>query len=189
MIIAFTGAGISAESGIATFATQPGIRDKLTRSFARSNPKEYKEVIDAMTEACQNAEPNDAHKALAEYNIPVITMNVDKLHERAGSKVVLPLHGELPESVVLYGDPAPNYMTAYDWVGRLRQYPEKDLLLIIGTSFYTDISNQIRRFAQVCGIKTIIINEDAGRLVRKTLESFKEYIESYETFIEREVAF
>ena len=97
MIIALTGAGISAPSGIPTFQAQPGIRRKLTRPFANKHPEEHREVIRQMTEACRKAEPNDAHYALAEYHIPVITMNVDELHQKAGSAFVLPIHGSLPE--------------------------------------------------------------------------------------------
>ena len=188
MIIAFTGAGISAESGIPTFSEQPGIRDKLTRTFARTHHDEYSKVITGMMEACDKAEPNDAHKALAEYDIPILTMNIDGLHTDAGSKVVIPLHGEFP-NIVLYDDPAPNYKIAYDWVGRMRPEPEKDLLIFIGTSFYTNISNEIRRYANIFGVKTIIINKDAGRLVRKTLENFKDYIEPYDEFIKRPIYF
>jgi NAD-dependent SIR2 family protein deacetylase len=57
-----------------------------------------------MCEACNKAEPNPAHKAIAEAGFQVITMNVDKLHERAGSQPfsatnkrgLLEIHGELP---------------------------------------------------------------------------------------------
>lgn len=54
------------------------------------------------------ATPNDAHIALAEHDIPIITMNIDGLHQRAGSKHILPIHGTLPD-IILYEDPAPLY--------------------------------------------------------------------------------
>lgn len=44
----------------------------------------------------KDKKPNDAHIALAEYGIPIITMNVDGLHQKAGSKNVITLHGDLP---------------------------------------------------------------------------------------------
>lgn len=72
------------------------------------------------------AKPNDGHYALAEYHIPIITMNIDGLHKLAGSDA-LELHGGLPEDdemdiayslynkPVLYGDPAPNYQKLMKW--------------------------------------------------------------------------
>ena len=80
MIIAFTGAGISKESGIDTFQDRPGIREKLYRSYALAHPQEYREVMREFVNGMKDKEPNDAHIALAEYNIPIITMNVDGLH-------------------------------------------------------------------------------------------------------------
>ena len=89
MIIAFTGAGISKASGIPTFDEQGDLRNKLDRSFANHHKKEFNEVMQQLIDTCNAAEPNDAHKALAEYNIPVITMNIDSLHTRAGSQNVV----------------------------------------------------------------------------------------------------
>ena len=66
MIIALIGAGISVSSGTPIFQEQPGIRRKLTRSFAKKHSAEYLETIQAMDAACRKAEPNDAHYALAE---------------------------------------------------------------------------------------------------------------------------
>ena len=91
MIIAFTGAGISQESGIPTFENQKGLRNKLTREYANSFPDEYNEVIQQLKANVNEAKPNDAHIALAEYKIPIITMNIDGLHKDAGSDA-LELH-------------------------------------------------------------------------------------------------
>lgn len=130
MILAFTGAGISQASGVPTFAEQPGIRDCLTRSYAIQHPAEYGKVITDMKKACDAAVPNDAHIALAEYDVPVITMNVDGLHQKARSRHILAIHGTLPD-IVLYDDPAPLYEVAHNWVFQLR---EGDFFLIVGTS-------------------------------------------------------
>ena len=100
MILAFTGAGISQASGVPTFAEQPGIRDCLTRSYAIQHPAEYGKVITDMKKACDAAVPNDAHIALAEYDVPVITMNVDGLHQKARSRHILAVHGTLPNIVL-----------------------------------------------------------------------------------------
>lgn len=94
-VIFFTGAGISVESGIPTFQEQPGIRDKLNRNFANDHPEEYKATIRNMLEICEKAEPNAAHKAIAETGFPVTTMNIDKLHTKAGSQNVIEVNGHL----------------------------------------------------------------------------------------------
>lgn len=186
MIIAFTGAGISKASGIPTFNEMGDLREKLDREFANTNPKEFKKIIDYMTDVCSKAKPNDAHLALAQYNIPVITMNIDGLHQKAKTKHVLPIHGNLPDSVVLYGDPAPNYETAHNWVFQLRP---GDIFLIIGTSYYTTIATQLKFSALSTGADVIEINEDAEHEVRKTLQRYFSVIGDFNEFMRREPIF
>lgn len=185
MLIAFTGAGISAPSGIPTFADQPGIRDKLTRDFADRHPAEFRNTLNGMLKTCIEAEPNDAHLALAEYGVPVVTMNVDGLHKRAGSKrkAVLEIHGSLYDgNVVLYGDPAPLYQDAMDWISRLG--PD-DVLLIAGTSYYTDIARRVLKTATRHGVGLVEIDHDAETLVRLALEKNKAAIEPLDAFLAR----
>ena len=183
MIIAFTGAGISKASGIPTFDEMGNLREKLERTFATRHKDEFNSIMAQLSAACEQAEPNDAHIALAEYNIPVITMNIDSLHIRAGSKNVLEVHGSLRENnVVLYGDSAPVYTEALDWVDRLGN---KDTILIIGTSFYTTFSSQVKQTAENNGVNIVIINADAEHEVRKYLEENQECIEDFESFIKR----
>lgn len=93
-IIAFTGAGISKQSNIPTFMERPDVREKLFRSYAQRHHEEYNEVIRQLKANMNGAKPNDAHYALAEYYIPIITMNIDGLHRLAGSDA-LELHGGL----------------------------------------------------------------------------------------------
>ena len=93
-IIAFTGAGISKQSNIPTFMERPDVREKLFRSYAQRHHEEYNEVIRQLKANMNGAKPNDAHYALAEYHIPIITMNIDGLHRLAGSDA-LELHGGL----------------------------------------------------------------------------------------------
>lgn len=188
MIIAFTGAGISAESGIATFQSQPEIRDKLSRDFANEHPEEYRAVMEDFINQVEKASPNDAHYALAEYNIPIITMNVDGLHQRAGSKNVLTIHGRLPTreelpycellngAPVLYGDIAPNYGLAQKFIEELRL---GDTLLIIGASEYTNISYAIRIDAMERGASIVEIQDNASTKVRQFLERRKNEVLSY----------
>lgn len=180
MIIAFTGAGISKESGIDTFQDRPGIRDYLTRSYAKRYPEKYREVMREFTNTMIGKEPNDAHRALAEYQIPVITMNVDTLHEAAGTTNITKLHGRLPteeelsycdtlyNTPVLYEDPAPMYQQAYDLVESLR---DGDIFLVIGASDYTSISTQLRIIARGNGARIVEIQDNAGTKVRAFLEN------------------
>ncbi|MBR5555692.1 hypothetical protein IKU74_06755 [bacterium] len=103
-IIAFTGAGISKSAGIPTFEEIPGIKEKLSVEFKEQYPKEFKDAIDLLINNVKDREPTKAHKILAELDIPIITMNVDNLHTKAGSKNVIELHGNyFEDNIVLYG--------------------------------------------------------------------------------------
>ncbi|MBQ7855178.1 MAG: NAD-dependent deacylase [Muribaculaceae bacterium] len=104
-LVISTGAGISAESGISTFRDSGGLWDKYpvmevasAEGFAR-NPALVHEFYNTRRKELIAVEPNDAHRGLVEleddYEVNIITQNVDNLHERAGSKNVLHLHGEL----------------------------------------------------------------------------------------------
>ena len=177
-ILAFTGAGISKQSNIPTFMERPDVREKLFRSYANSHHEEYNEVIRQLKANMNGAKPNDAHIALAEYKIPVVTMNIDGLHKLAGSDA-LEMHGGLPEDdemdkayslynkPVLYGDPAQNYQKAYEMVYDLE--PD-DVFLVIGCSFHTAIAVDLREIARSRGARIIEIQEDAAHNVRKVLE-------------------
>lgn len=176
-IIFFTGAGISVDSGIPTFQKQPRIRDKLTRDFANEHPEEYRDTIRQMLNSCERAKPNVAHIAIAEGGFPVITMNVDRLHTKAGSKNVIEVHGVLPtrkeleeelfpltyDGIVLYGDLAPKYDDAIKMVKQLEY--DNSYFIIVGTSFYTKISEQLYRIAKQRRAKIEIINDDASQRV------------------------
>lgn len=104
-IVIFTGAGISAESGIATYRDPEGEWQKVNPDEVASagawakNPQRVLEFFNARMESVLQAEPNAAHIAIAEletdFDVAVITQNVDDLHERAGSRNVIHLHGEI----------------------------------------------------------------------------------------------
>lgn len=184
-VLFFTGAGISAASGIPTFQVQEGIRDKLTRDFANEHPEEYRETIRSMKKICDKAQPNAAHLAIAKYNFPVITMNVDQLHTKAGSTNVTEVHGVLPtikelnepdfplmyDKLVLYGDIAPQYEVATKMVKSLEY--GNSFFIIVGTSFYTAISDVLHRLAKKQKAKVIIVNDNAVERVPKICESLK----------------
>ena len=179
-IIAFTGAGISKDSEIPTFEDMGSLRTQLSREFATNHPKEYRKIIKKMKNYVTKAQPNDAHFSLAEYNVPIITMNIDGLHTLARSKNIIELHGELPNNEleycdelfnkpVLYGDLAPNYSKAFSLLSTLK---EGDTLLIIGASNYSSIANQIRNFAMSNNINVVEIQSNASNNVRKFLDEF-----------------
>lgn len=184
MILAFTGSGISKESGIPTFEDMGNLREKLSREYANNNPVEYQNALNILIEASKNATPNDAHNALAKYGIPVITMNIDGLHQKAGSKNVVCLHGDAsePNKIVLYGDLAPNYQMAYDLVELLRC---GDIFLVIGASRYTSISEHLRLMALSNGARVVEIQDNASTKVEAFLSNNKQSIEDFETFLNR----
>ncbi len=107
-LVALTGAGISADSGIPTFRGKDGLWNKYRpeelatpQAFAR-NPELVWEWYAWRMKLIFDAEPNPAHKALALMEKAgllkaVITQNVDNLHERAGSRNVIHLHGRIDE--------------------------------------------------------------------------------------------
>jgi NAD-dependent deacetylase len=95
-IIAFTGAGISAASGIPTFEELgEEFRRSLSRSVFNANPEGFYKNVLKLKAACDAAQPNPAHIALARHSIPVITMNIDGLHRRAGTTDLIEIHGSL----------------------------------------------------------------------------------------------
>jgi len=104
-LVVFTGAGVSAESGIRTFRDSDGlweqynIMDVATPEAWKRQPEVVLEFYNARRKQVLKAQPNLAHKIIAQlaslYNVSIITQNIDDLHERAGSKNVLHLHGEV----------------------------------------------------------------------------------------------
>lgn len=121
-VVFFTGAGVSAESGIPTFRDSDGLWEGHdVRKVAHIDTWKSKVNRDANREIMLNfynqrrrdlekVEPNSAHHAIStfetsdKFSVNVITQNVDNLHERAGSHKVLHLHGELTKARSTYDD-------------------------------------------------------------------------------------
>ncbi|MCB9248835.1 MAG: hypothetical protein H6613_09980 [Ignavibacteriales bacterium] len=111
MTFFFTGAGISAESGIATFRGKDGLWSKLKpeelASFSAfmKNPDMVWEWYQYRREIVEKAKPNKGHLAIAEfekfYDVNVVTQNVDDLHARAGSTNIDELHGSIVRNFAL----------------------------------------------------------------------------------------
>ena len=107
-IVVLTGAGISVESGIKAFRSEDGlwenhrVEDVATHSAWYRNPQLILDFYNTMRAQLESKQPNRAHICLAEkekdYEIVVVTQNVDNLHERAGSTHVIHLHGELTKA-------------------------------------------------------------------------------------------
>jgi len=129
-IVILTGAGISAESGLGTFRDKDGLWTKYdlnevaTPEGFAANPALVHEFYNARRKNCVEATPNAAHAALArleqvlpEGEVIIVTQNVDDLHERAGSRAVLHMHGELEGALCASCDhrwPAPAVMAPAD---------------------------------------------------------------------------
>ncbi|MBP8903585.1 MAG: NAD-dependent deacylase [Paludibacteraceae bacterium] len=171
-LIVLTGAGMSVESGLSTFRGGGGlwdnhkVEDVATPEAWFRNPKLVLDFYNYRRKELLGAQPNAGHLALAEleseYEVRIITQNVDNLHERAGSSSVLHLHGELMKvrstgpGEEVYDLTAENYEThpgdtcprGYQlrphivWFGEavpemdhaIRLVEQADMLLIIGTS-------------------------------------------------------
>lgn len=172
-IVILTGAGVSAESGLGTFRDKDGLWTKYDleevatpQGFAR-NPDLVHEFYNARRANLLAAQPNSAHHALArlERDYPgevlIVTQNVDDLHERAGSKTLLHMHGELRkiccahcdyvsifEGALTKEDPCPqcgrtrSLRPAVVWFGEMPLFMDEiyqkletcDLFVSIGTS-------------------------------------------------------
>ena len=107
-LVVLTGAGVSAESGISTFRDKGGLWEghdimEVASPYGWSKNKEL--VLDFYNQRrrqLKDAKPNSAHLNIAKlqekYDVIIITQNVDNLHERAGSKNIIHLHGELTKA-------------------------------------------------------------------------------------------
>ncbi len=124
-IVVLTGAGISAESGLATFRGPGGlweghrVEDVCTPEALADDPELVHRFYDDRRAALSTVEPNAAHRALARLDaewsgeLLIVTQNVDDLHERAGAKRLIHMHGELLSALCAScGDRGP-------WAGRL----------------------------------------------------------------------
>lgn len=107
-LVVFSGAGISAESGVKTFRDSNGLWENhkieevaSPEGFAR-DPKKVLDFYNARRRQLKEVRPNEAHLILAEleayFDVTIITQNVDDLHEKAGSTTIIHLHGELKKA-------------------------------------------------------------------------------------------
>ncbi|MBQ3658127.1 MAG: NAD-dependent deacylase [Bacteroidales bacterium] len=122
-IVFLTGAGISVESGLSTFRGNEGMwNNKSWRYYASveglyHDPKGFLDFYNWRRQKLSEIEPNMAHRLIAElekdYQVTVVTQNVDNLHEKAGSTNILHLHGELAKVCSSNNRLDPNYIKDY----------------------------------------------------------------------------
>ena len=106
MVVCLTGAGISAESGLRTFRAEDGLWEEhpieqvATPEGFAADPALVHRFYNERRKNCKNAKPNAAHIALADFekrsrgDFLLVTQNIDDLHERAGNKNIVHMHGE-----------------------------------------------------------------------------------------------
>lgn len=126
-IVILTGAGVSAESGLATFRGPDGlweghrVEDVCTPEAYLRDPALVHQFYDARRRKLGTVQPNPAHEALARLDVEwpgellLVTQNVDDLHERAGSKRLIHMHGELVKGWCLACD------ERFEWAGVMGQ--------------------------------------------------------------------
>ena len=196
-IVILTGAGVSAESGLATFRGPDGlweghrVEDVATPEAFRRDPALVHAFYDARRAKLGTVEPNAAHHALARLDaqwpgeLLLVTQNVDDLHERAGSKRLIHMHGELARgwcvacdarfawagtmgegavcpSCAVSGHVRPDIV----WFGEMPYDMERldaavrecDLFVSIGTSGAVYPAAGFVQTARYCGARTLEIN-------------------------------
>jgi NAD-dependent deacetylase len=198
-IVILTGAGVSAESGLATFRGSDGlweghrVDDVATPEAFRRDPALVHDFYDARRAKLGTVEPNAAHRALARLDtewsgeLLLITQNVDDLHERAGSRRLIHMHGELTSGWCLACDGrfgwagpmgegascpscgAPGRVRPdIVWFGEMpyemdpidAALRDADLFVSIGTSGAVYPAAGFVQTARYCGARTLEINLD-----------------------------
>ena len=138
-LVVLTGAGMSAESGISTFRDSDGlwekyrVEDVATPEGFAADPELVLNFYNQRRRELLNTKPNAGHIGLAElekeFDVRIITQNIDNLHERAGSSQVIHLHGvQLRPFIVWFGEAVPMIDPA------IRLVEDCDIFVVIGTS-------------------------------------------------------
>lgn len=204
-IVILTGAGISAESGLGTFRdtdglwTQYSLEEVATpEGFAR-NPALVQEFYNARRKNAAEAQPNAAHAALARLqdawpgSLLLVTQNVDGLHEKAGARDVVHMHGALDSALcgtcghrwpapaqMQVGEPCPSCGGGYGrpdvvWFGEMPYHMERiyaalaqaDLFVAIGTSGQVYPAAGFVQEAAAAGAATLELNLEASEVVSR----------------------
>ncbi len=170
-ILFFTGAGISAESGIPTFRGKDGIWNKLKpeelanfNAFIK-NPDLVWEWYQYRRKIIEEKEPNAGHYAIKEFenyfpNVTVVTQNVDNLHNRAGSKKVLELHGNIEKNYCIKCKKRFDNLPSTDSKNALKCDNCGGLIrpdvVWFGEMLPVDIFNEAEKAARICDICFVV---------------------------------
>lgn len=216
-IVFITGAGMSAESGISTFRDSDGMWENYNVSDVADiegwyrNPSLVLDFYNNMRRSLESKQPNAGHLAIAalekDFEVQVITQNVDDLHERAGSTQVLHLHGELTKAcdesktvvesigyadihigdkigqtqarpfIVWFGEAVPEFENA------VRMLSDADVVVVVGTSLQVYPAAGLLNYAP-SGVPVYLIDPKPAQTVRpvrciakKATEGLKQLVE------------
>ena len=199
--IVLTGAGISKSAGIPTFEEFPDLREVFSLDYYQNHYEDFWQTLVALQYRVADKQPTTAHKLLAsKEDWMIITMNIDSLHEVAGTKKYLEVHGNLKQvycaqcnkyhpfevvrddfycpscqgflksTISLYGEDVPAYQDA------MKAIQIYDRVIIIGTSFKTGFANEFYEAAKKLEKDILIFNRDAD-------EELTEFLIGLESFI------
>jgi NAD-dependent deacetylase len=213
-ILIFTGAGVSAESGVATFRTGDDglwcnhkVEDVATPDGWRRDREKVLNFYNMRRSQMKEVEPNLAHKIIADlerdFDVTVVTQNVDDLHERAGSTNIIHLHGELTKVRSTLDS-----TLVYDWIedcnigdkcekgSQLRPHivwfgenlnpklidratesaQECDVCIVVGTSMQVAPANQIPFLTKPNTLIYVVDPSDMDFYIDKQRKPFLEHI-------------
>ena len=173
-VVALTGAGLSKSAGIPTFEEVEGLKEKLSLDYKNAHPKEFDKIKTKLINNVKDKEPTIAHKALADLQIPIITMNIDCLHQKAGSRLVYQIHGNYKsDNIVLYGQELlfrnESINLLIKTAREAKKFGEDSIFLVIGTSMQTMFANTLVWIAEEERMKVHFINENADKEVPEFL--------------------
>jgi len=182
-VVVFSGAGISAESGIQTYRDSDGLwkehdgREIASIETWHRDPKRVIDFFNHRVESVKTAQPNAAHEAVAQleeqFEVVVITQNIDDLHERAGSSRVIHLHGSMlevhpdgvPDAIEKRGLQPINF-GELDSAGR----QTRPNVVLFGEKIhhYEEARRELQTAGKVLVVGTSLVVEPAASLLKKT---------------------
>ncbi len=196
-IVALTGAGISVASGLPTLRTRMGersLRDLFRLDLAERHVAEYRHFYAGMMRSWSKARPNAAHEVLAKSGALIITQNVDGLHQRAGSRDVIELHGALHRirctgcrslyplnacasrqafcaacGGLLWPDLVLEGQAVHGLLQAQNWISTADVLLVVGTTLTMDPVRRLPLAAEGSGTRVLVVNRDAERSLPQLL--------------------
>ena len=177
-IVALTGANLSKLSGVVPFTEDAELRFRLTKDYKEKEPKKFLAAMAAVKASAADKEPNAVHKILAEYEVPIITTNIDGLHQKAGSKTVVELNGSIyDDNVVVTGEDFINIDNAFDIMEELTLFedadsdnPDHTCFMIIGNTSDSQTVNELFTAAFFKGAYVKRIDDNIEEETRKFLE-------------------